>query len=82
MFGSSQRTPDYQHNGGHSKGSRYAHMGGSGSRPYTGPKTFMSAGTGSNKRSTDLPENDSKEAIIMPGNRIVRKTEFTMEIED
>lgn len=83
LFGSSHPTPNYQ-NGGHSKNSRYAHMGGSGSRPYTGPKTFRSTGTGGggSKRSGELPENDSKEAIMMPGNRIVRKTEFTMEIED
>ncbi|KAK8091495.1 hypothetical protein PG997_001856 [Apiospora hydei] len=95
LFGSSlHHTPDYQqqNGGGGGRSSKYAHMGGSGSRPYTGPKTYLShsSGGGSGKRqgSTDSVEppmpssNDSKEAIIIQGNRIVRKTEFRMEVED
>lgn len=98
LFGSSHQngTPDYQHGGhgngnggGRSNGSRYAHMGGSGSRPYTGPKTYISHKStggkgkqGSVGSSTDIPGNDSKEAIIIQGNRIVMKKEFTMEYED
>lgn len=92
LFGSSNhRTPEYQPNGGgRSNGSKYAHMGGSGSRPYTGPKTYRSHKStggggkhGSTGSSTEIPSgNDSKEAIIIQGNRIVMKKEFTMEIED
>ncbi|KAK7908960.1 hypothetical protein PG985_014838 [Apiospora marii] len=93
LFGSSNHaTPDYQHNGhgGRSNGSRYANMGGSGSRPYTGPKTYLShkssggknGSVGSTTGSTEIPPgNDSKEAIIIQGNRIVMKKEFTMEYE-
>lgn len=96
LFGSSahQTPPDYQHHNGHggrSHGSKYAHMGGSGSRPYTGPKAYLSHKSSGGKHgsidsttnSTEIPPgNDSKEAIIIQGNRIVMKKEFTMEVED
>ncbi|KAK8075924.1 hypothetical protein PG994_003196 [Apiospora phragmitis] len=46
-------------------------------------KSNNSGGGGKRSGSTEIPhENDSKEAIMMSGNRIVRKTEFTMEVED
>ncbi|KAK7937248.1 uncharacterized protein PG986_014116 [Apiospora aurea] len=59
LFGSSlHQTPDYRQQNGGGRGSKYAHMGGSGSRPYTGPKTYLSHSSGGGKRegSTDSAE--------------------------
>ncbi|KAH9907032.1 hypothetical protein F4778DRAFT_610250 [Xylariomycetidae sp. FL2044] len=69
IFGSSnQYSPRYP-NGHYKSSSNYATIGGSGDK------------SGSRK-SRHMGTTDSKEAIVTQDNRIVKKTEFTMEVSD